>query len=172
MIILNFGNLQGRGGKITLNELLSRCLIRCGRRLSGGLSFTGLVLRQYRNPPTTSFITSLVPPLVPRMTDGEILAIFLAPPVALGLLSCFCAFWQPHDTATPIPEPTSAQQRGDASDVRSDTDTSAPIFTQDGSLALPPPAMTRENGGYSLRQQLSSSTGSTLLPMYMDGSDK
>ena len=40
-------------------------------------------------------------------------------------------------------------------------------------LRIPPLCKpdVQENGGYSLRQQLSSPTESTLLPMYMDGSD-
>lgn len=114
------------------------------------------------------------------MTDEAVMALVFSLLIGLPLLLCLCACCQtrakPTPIPIPIPEPTTAQQTGDASDVASGvfsaTDTSAPTFTQDRSLDLPPPAVMRQNGGYSLRQQLSSSAGTTLLPMYMDGSDK
>lgn len=112
------------------------------------------------------------------MTDDAVMALVFSLLIGLPLLLCLwaCCKTRAKPTPIPIPEPTSAQQTGDASDVASGvfsaTDTSAPTFTQDMSLDLPPPAVTRQNGGYSLRQQLSSSAGTTLLPMYMDGSDK
>ena len=138
-----------------------------------GLSFTGLESTSIQKN-QQAFVLPLAPPEVPRMNDDTVMAIIFSLLIGLPLLLCCCACWQERAKPTPtvIPETMSAQQTGDASDVFSGTDTSAPAFTQDGSLGLPPPAVTRQNGGYSLRQQLSSSPGSTLLPMYMDGSDK
>ena len=131
-------------------------------------------VRQYRNSPTNTFPC---PSRGPRMKDGVIMAIILVSCFGPAFLLCCWGCWgrwltSAKPTPTPIPGPTSAEQTGDASNISREIDTSASIFTQDGNLCLPPPAVTRENGGYGLRQQLSSSTGSTLLPMYMDGSDK
>ena len=145
--------------------------------MTGSLSFTGPDSTSIQKP--TNDKPSLV---LPRMKDedGIFLAIIFASWIG-GLLICalpslggwcynFC-FWQGHAIATPIPKPTTAQQKGDASDGCSGTYASAPAFIQDGCLGPPLPEVMRENGGYSLRPQLSSPTESTLLPMYMDGSD-
>ena len=76
------------------------------------------------------------------------------------------------DTLNPPepPIPMSGQQRGDASNGFSETDANAPAFTyQYGGVVLPPPVVMRDKDGFSSG---SSSTGSTLPPMYMDGSDR
>jgi hypothetical protein len=147
--------------------------------VTGSLSLTGLdstsIQKRTNNKPFLVFPTGRM-----KDEDGIFLAIIFASWIggllicalsALGGWCCHCCFRQGHAIATPIPKPTTAQQKGDASDGHKKTYSSAPAFTQDWRLGLSPPVVMRENGGYSLRQQLSPPTESTLLPMYMDGSD-
>ena len=133
-----------------------------------------------------------------RMNDGAILAIVFSSYIGVFVLMCILgALWDCHcrrprrkrarttlNAPLESPLPTSVQKTGDAIDGCDETETeieteaSAPPYTKDGSLVLPPPpppAMMRESSGFSLgppHRQSSSSTGSTLLPMYMDGSEK
>lgn len=76
--------------------------------------------------------------------------------------------------------PTSAQQAGDASDIRSAPDANAPAFTWDHDgrgenvdLQPPPPAVMRgiDNRGSYLRHPVTHPKSPTLLPMYMDGAN-
>jgi hypothetical protein len=87
-------------------------------------------------------------------------------------------YWRKRRHRSPIsPLPTSAQQAGDASDIRSAPDANAPAFTLDhgrgerGVLRKPPPAVMRgiNNRGSYLGHHPESPT---LLPMYMDGADR
>jgi hypothetical protein len=112
---------------------------------------------------------------------GIIAAMCAVPPFAYAVLSiialaiiaviCFSAFRGKKRNGSLL-LPTSAQQAGDASDIRNAPDGNAPAFAQhDGRgesvvLQLPPPAVVRYNGGSNLRP-----ASSPLLPMYMDGKD-
>ena len=79
-------------------------------------------------------------------------------------------------TITSIPPiPTPAQETGDASDGRSATNSNALAIIQDNDgkvkrVALPPPTATRDKGR-SNNLGRPNQQPSTLLPMYMDGSD-
>jgi hypothetical protein len=74
--------------------------------------------------------------------------------------------------------PTSAQQTGDASDIRSTPDANDPAFTlghgrgESVVLPPPPPAVMRgiDNRGSYLGRPVTHSP--KLLPMYMDGTDR
>jgi hypothetical protein len=122
----------------------------CKHGVTGSLSFTELIQKPTNNVPCTpqnerrrwhifSYHFRIMDRWAPYMCTPHTIVIIV----------------------TPILKPPTAQQKGDASDGPSETYAITPAFIRDGNLGLPSPAVMRENGGHSLRQQSSSPTEST-----------
>ena len=102
--------------------------------------------------------------------------------IILAILAAVWFFyWRKKRHGSPISLlPTSAQQAGDASDIRSAPDANAPAFTLDHGrgesevLQRPPPAVMRgiDNRRSYLGCPVTHPESPTLLPMYMDGADE
>ena len=106
-----------------------------------------------------------------------LLAIILAP-ILVAIVWTVWSFWK-REKGNTSPAPTSAQQAGDASDIRSAPDANTPTFTLDhggeGSVVLQPPSPVVlrgiDNGESYLERLVTHPESLPLLPMHMDGTD-